>query len=69
MRSKMIVVPLVVSSIVLGIFNVGAEKDFGRLGIKTLGFYVLTGLLAVVVGLMMVNLLRQETLTLRFMPK
>ncbi|MEK9985761.1 MAG: cation:dicarboxylase symporter family transporter, partial [Opitutae bacterium] len=55
---KMIVVPLVVSSIVLGILNVGAEKDFGRLGIKTLGFYVLTGLLAVVVGLMMVNLLQ-----------
>ena len=53
---KMIVVPLVVTSIVLGILNVGAEKDFGRLGLKTLGFYVLTGLLAVVVGLLVVNL-------------
>ncbi len=53
---KMVVVPLVVSSIVLGILNVGADKDFGRLGLKTLGFYVLTGLLAVLVGLLAVNL-------------
>lgn len=53
---KMIVVPLVVTSIVLGIMNVGGDKDFGRLGLKTLGFYVLTGLLAVIVGLLVVNI-------------
>ena len=43
-------------TLVLGIMNVGGEKDFGRLGLKTLGFYVLTGLLAVVVGLAVVNI-------------
>ena len=48
---KMIVVPLVVTSIILGVMNVGGDKDFGRRGRKTLGFYVLTGLLAVVVGI------------------
>ena len=35
---KMIVVPLVTTSIICGIANVGGEKDFGRLGLKTLGF-------------------------------
>ncbi len=52
---KMIVVPLVVTSIILGVMNVGGDKDFGRLGRKTLGFYVMTGMLAVVVGLIVVN--------------
>lgn len=54
---KMIVVPLVGSSIIVGVINIGADKDFGRLGLKTLGFYALTSLLAVVVGLLVVNLM------------
>ena len=36
--------------------SVGGEKDFGRLGLKTLLFYSLTGLLAVITGLSCVNL-------------
>ena len=54
---KMIVVPLVASSIVVGVLNIGGDKDFGRLGLKTLGFYALSSLLAVVVGLFVVNLM------------
>ena len=35
----------------------GAESGFGRLGLKTIGFYTLTGFLAVCTGLLCVNLL------------
>ena len=55
---KMIVVPLVTTSIICGIVNVGGERDFGRLGVKTLGFYAASGLFAVVTGLLCVNLLQ-----------
>ncbi len=55
---KMMVVPLVMTSIIVGIINVGREKDFGRLGAKTIGFYAATGLLAVCTGLLLVNLIQ-----------
>ena len=52
---KMMVVPLVTTSIIVGIINVGGESNFGRLGAKTIGFYATTGLLAVLTGLLLVN--------------
>ncbi len=52
---KMIVVPLVVSSIVLSIASISNKSGFARLGIKTLLFYGITGLLAIGVGLALVN--------------
>ncbi len=55
---KMMVVPLVTTSIIVGIINVGGERNFGRLGAKTLGFYAATGLLAVCTGLLLVNLIQ-----------
>ena len=54
---KMVVIPLVMTSIICGVAKIGEDKDFGRLGIKTLLFYSLTGLLAVIVGLLCVNLI------------
>ena len=53
---KMVVIPLVMTSIICGVARIGGEKDFGRLGLKTLLFYSLTGLLAVITGLSCVNL-------------
>jgi proton glutamate symport protein len=38
---KMVVVPLIASSIVSGMIGMGAEKNFGRMGLKTIGYYVL----------------------------
>ncbi len=61
---KMIVVPLVTTSIICGIANVGGEKDFGRLGLKTLGFYAASGLLAVTTGLLLVNLIEPGEVSL-----
>lgn len=53
----LIVVPLVASSIILGLARIGGEKDFGRLGIKIFGFYIGTSLLAILIGLFFVNVL------------
>jgi Na+/H+-dicarboxylate symporter len=52
---KMIIVPLIVSSIITGIAGVGETHALGRLGLKTFTFYMSTSLLAILVGLMMVN--------------
>ena len=52
---KMVVIPLVVTSIICGVSKIGSESGFGRLGLKTIGFYSLTGLLAVCTGLLCVN--------------
>ena len=54
---KMIVVPLILATIVLGISNMARQDSFGRVGAKTVGFYLLTGILAVISGLFFVNLI------------
>ena len=51
---KMIIVPLIVSSIICGIMGLGNERNFGRMGIKILIYYTASGLLAVIVGLLIV---------------
>jgi len=52
---KMIIVPLVLSSIICGISTIGSSKNLGRLGGKTIGFYMLSSLLAILIGLVFVN--------------
>lgn len=52
----MIVVPLIVSSIITGVASAGAGDNLGRLGGKTIGFYMLSSLLAILVGLAAVNI-------------
>ena len=53
---KMVMVPLVVSSMISGIGNLGGERSLGRLGAKTVLYYSITTLLAILIGLSMVNL-------------
>ena len=53
---KMLIVPLVVSSIIVGIAGIGSSGALGRLGGKTLLFYMASSLLAILVGLVIVNL-------------
>ncbi|HAT19996.1 MAG TPA: hypothetical protein DCS85_07550, partial [Verrucomicrobiales bacterium] len=55
---KMIIVPLIVSSVVAGIASLHGMAGFGRMLGKTAGFYALTGLFAILVGLSMVNLIK-----------
>lgn len=54
---KMLIVPLIVSSIITGIAGIGSGQALGRLGSKTIGYYLLTSLLAILTGLLLVNLL------------
>ncbi|MCP4849760.1 MAG: dicarboxylate/amino acid:cation symporter [Verrucomicrobiaceae bacterium] len=55
---KMIIVPLIFSSIVTGIAGLSGISGFGRLGIKTLGYYVLSSVLAITIGLSAVNVMK-----------
>ena len=55
---KMIVAPLVLTSLICGIGRLQGGKDFGRLGIKTLSWYVFTTLIAVLTGLFLVNIIK-----------
>ena len=54
---KMIIVPLIVSSIITGIAGIGGRRGLGRLGGRTVLYYLSTSLLAILVGLVIVNLL------------
>jgi len=53
---KMLIVPLVLTSIVTGVAGIAGGREFGRLGVKTLGYYVMTSMLAIVTGLVLINL-------------
>ena len=53
---KMLIVPLILSSVITGVAALGTGPDLGRLGGKTLGFYVLTTLIAVLIALALVNI-------------
>jgi len=55
---KMIIVPLIVTSVISGIASLQGVKGFGRLGLKTFGFYAGSSLVAVVTGLLLVNLIQ-----------
>ena len=55
---KMVIVPLIVSSVISGIASLGAVSGFGRLGLKTILFYAGSSTAAILVGLALVNLLQ-----------
>ncbi len=55
---KMLVVPLIASSIIVGVAGVGREGSLGRMGLRTLVYYLTTSLIAILTGLALVNLVR-----------
>ncbi|MEX2564413.1 MAG: dicarboxylate/amino acid:cation symporter, partial [Cyclobacteriaceae bacterium] len=52
---KMIAVPLVLASLIVGVSNLGDVTKLSRIGGKTIVFYIFTTLLSVSVGLLLVN--------------
>ncbi|MEA3496747.1 MAG: dicarboxylate/amino acid:cation symporter [Bacteroidota bacterium] len=52
---KMLIIPLILSSIISAVTNIGSSDRLGRLGFKTMGYYVLTSIFAITTGLVMVN--------------
>ena len=55
---KMIIVPLIATSIISGVSGIGNAGNIGRLGGKTFIYYVTTSLLAILTGLVLVNLIQ-----------
>ncbi|HSG67272.1 MAG TPA: dicarboxylate/amino acid:cation symporter [Bacteroidales bacterium] len=55
---KMLIIPLILSSLISGIANIGSGSSLGRLGLKTITYYVSTSLLAIFTGQILVNIIR-----------
>jgi Na+/H+-dicarboxylate symporter len=55
---QMIIIPLVISSIISGVTNIGNAENLGRLGMKTIVYYISTSTLAILTGLAFVNLVK-----------
>jgi proton glutamate symport protein len=55
---KMIVVPLIVPSIICGMIGLGNERNIGRLGAKIFSYYAVSGILAILTGLILVNVIQ-----------
>jgi proton glutamate symport protein len=53
---QMLVVPLIVSSLITGVTALGSSRSLGRMGAGTFAFYVGSSVLAVAVGITLVNL-------------
>jgi len=54
---KMLIVPLVFSSIVTGAASIGDPKALGRIGVKTVGLYLGTTVVAIIIGLVLGNVI------------
>ena len=52
---KMIVIPIVISSLVVGIAGVGDAKKLGRIGFKTIIYFEVVTTIAILVGLVLAN--------------
>jgi Na+/H+-dicarboxylate symporter len=55
---KMLIVPLIASSIAIGVAGLGNTDSLGSMGFKTMLFYVLTTTTAILTGLIIVNLVQ-----------
>jgi Na+/H+-dicarboxylate symporter len=55
---KMLIVPLIMASMIMGVARVGDIRKLGGLGGKTFVFYIFTTFASVLVGLVLVNIVR-----------
>ncbi|MFL1817463.1 glutamate/aspartate:proton symporter GltP [Pantoea agglomerans] len=58
---KMIVVPIVISSLIVGIAGVGDAKKLGRIGVKTILYFEVITTIAIVVGITLANVFQPGT--------
>lgn len=58
---KMLVVPLVMTSIISAMGNLSSQSGFAKMGIKTLLFYASTSFIAILIGLLLVNTISPGT--------
>ena len=55
---QLIAVPLILASLIVGVASLGDLEQLSRIGGKTLGIYILTTTIALVIGLVLVNTLQ-----------
>ncbi len=55
---KMIIVPLIFTSIISGVLGLGDGRHLGRLGAKTIIYYMTTSTIAILTGLVLVNIIQ-----------
>src|SRR3954462_9621544 len=55
---KMIIAPLVFSTLVAGIAHMGDIAALGRVGVRSIGWFILASLVSLTLGLILVNLLQ-----------
>src|SRR5215475_10437358 len=55
---KMIIAPLVISTLIVGITHMGSSSSLGRVGLKTMGWFISASLVSLLLGLFMVNILQ-----------
>jgi len=55
---RMAIMPLIITSIISGVVSVGSAAGLGRLGFKTFGYYIVSSLMAILTGLLLVNIFK-----------
>ncbi|RAK67615.1 dicarboxylate/amino acid:cation symporter [Phenylobacterium kunshanense] len=55
---KMIIAPLVFSTLVVGIAHMGDASEVGRVGVKTMGWFIVASIFSLTLGLIMVHILQ-----------
>jgi len=55
---KMIIAPLVFTTLVVGVAHMGDTKAIGRIGVKAMAWFVTASLVSLLLGMVMVNLMR-----------
>lgn len=56
---KMIVVPIVISTLIVGIAGVGDAKQLGRIGAKTILYFELITTVAIILGITLANVFQR----------
>lgn len=55
---NMIIIPLILCSITTGVASVGSSGNLGRLGLKTMSYYVFSTLMAIITGFVLVRAIK-----------
>ena len=55
---SMIVAPLILTSLISGVTGTGSVQGLGRLGGRTLAYYIMTSMLAIVTGMLVFNVIQ-----------
>ena len=55
---KMVIIPLIFTSLVSGVASLGSARSLGRVGIRTLVYYTLSSTLAIAIGLVLVTIIQ-----------